>query len=97
MSNIGFTLTRLPIASETLEFAENYGLNPENLALYSGEEYELVLTITPNKWEKTKKAIEKLGSTLIAIGNVTEERQIIFQKHEVLMEIPNKGCEHFRR
>jgi thiamine-monophosphate kinase len=97
MSNVGFTLTRLPIASETLEFADYYGLNPETLALYSGEEYELVLTITPNKWEKIKNDVEKLGSTIIAIGKATEKRQIIFQKEEVHMEIPKKGWEHFRR
>ncbi len=96
MSNVGFTLTELPIAQETLEFAELYGLNPEELALYSGEEYELVLTVTPKKWKSAKSIIEKIGGTLIAIGKATKNKQIFFQKEDVRREIPYKGWEHFK-
>jgi len=96
MSNVGFTLTELPIAQETLEFAELYGLNPEELALYSGEEYELVLTVTPKKWKSAKSIIEKIGGTLIAIGKATENKQIFFQKEDLRREIPYKGWEHFK-
>jgi thiamine-monophosphate kinase len=96
MSNVGFTLTELPIAPETLEFAAIYGLNPEELALYSGEEYELVLTITPTKWRKAKSLVEKMGGTLIEIGKATENKQIFFQKEGVHKEIPYKGWEHFK-
>jgi thiamine-monophosphate kinase len=95
MSNVGFTLTELPIAPETLEFAELYGLNPEELALYSGEEYELVLTITPKKWKSAKNLVEKIGGKLIAIGKATENKQIFFQKEDVYKEILYKGWEHF--
>ena len=96
MSNVGFSLTEIPIAPETLKFAELYNLNPEDLALYSGEEYELVLTITPKKWESTKSLVEKIGGTLIAIGKATENKQIIFQKDNVHREILYKGWEHFK-
>jgi thiamine-monophosphate kinase len=96
MSNVGFSLTEIPIAPETLKFAELYNLNPEDLALYSGEEYELVLTITPKKWESTKSLVEKIGGTLIAIGKATENKQILFQKDNVRREIPYKGWEHFK-
>ena len=96
MSNVGFTLTELPIAPETLKFAELYGLNPEELALFSGEEYELVLTITPNKWKSAKSIVEKIGGTLIAIGKATENKRIFFQKDNVRREIPYKGWEHFK-
>ena len=96
MSNVGFSLTELPIAPETLKFAELYNLNPEELALYCGEEYELVLTITPKKWESTKRLVEKIGGTLIAIGKATENKQIIFQKDNVHREILYKGWEHFK-
>ena len=96
MSNVGFSLTEIPIAPETLKFAELYNLNPEDLALYSGEEYELVLTITPKKWESTKSLVEKIGGTLIAIGKATENKQILFKKDNVCREIPYKGWEHFK-
>ena len=96
MSNVGFTLTKLPISPETFEFAKLYGLKPEELALYSGEEYELVLTITPKKWKSAKSIVEEMGGTLIAIGKATENKEICFQKEVVCSEILYKGWEHFR-
>jgi thiamine-monophosphate kinase len=96
-SDVGFAVTALPIAPEALEFAELYDLNPEELALYGGEEYELVLTVTPNKWKRAKSLVNKMGGTLIAIGKATENKQIIFQKGDVRKKIPYKGWEHFKK
>ena len=47
LSNVGFLLESVPIAPEATEFAELNGLEACELALYGGEEYELVLTIKP--------------------------------------------------
>jgi thiamine-monophosphate kinase len=96
MSKVGFTLTELPIAAEAEEFAEIYGLNPEELALYGGEEYELVLTIKPNEWEKARKVVAEVGGSLMAIGEATEGGRILLQRDDVVREIPCRGWEHFK-
>ncbi|MFX0065173.1 MAG: thiamine-phosphate kinase [Candidatus Hermodarchaeota archaeon] len=96
MSNVGFTLTDLPIAPETIDFAELFGLNPEELVLYGGEEYELVLTIKPSMWKRAKEDIENIGGSLIAIGKATEEEKIILNRDSVVKEIAYKGWEHFK-
>jgi len=40
-SNVGFVIDNLPIASEAKKFAKIHDLNPVELSLYGGEEYEL--------------------------------------------------------
>ena len=49
MSKVGFSVDTLPVASEAQQFAAQNGLDPAELALYGGEEYELVLTVKPDK------------------------------------------------
>ena len=98
MSGVGFIVDKVPIAMETVEFAQQNGLSAESLALYGGEEYELVLTIPPEKWETAKKAIEDIGGNLIAIGRATECQEIILQtndKKQTTTNINPYGYEHF--
>ena len=47
MSNVGFTINSVPVADEVRRFAEFNHLDPLELALYGGEEYELVITVKP--------------------------------------------------
>jgi len=67
------------------------------LALYGGEEYELVLTIKPSFWSNAEKAVEKVGGNLIKIGRVTAERQVLLDLESEKRVIKPKGWEHFRR
>ncbi|MEM2568080.1 MAG: thiamine-phosphate kinase, partial [Candidatus Bathyarchaeia archaeon] len=46
-SSVGFLIEDVPVAHEAVKFAEINNLDPLDLALYGGEEYELVLTIKP--------------------------------------------------
>jgi thiamine-monophosphate kinase len=72
-------------------------LDPLDLALYGGEEYELVLTIKPNLWDKAEKAVKNVGGNLIKIGRVTAERQIILEVEGERRVIEPRGWEHFRK
>ena len=96
-SGVGLEVTKLPIAPEAMEFAEMQGLNPEELALYGGEEYELVLTIMPEGWRRAEKAVAETGGRLIPIGRVIEEREVTLRKGDVVEKIQLRGWEHFRK
>jgi len=74
-SNVGFIIDNLPIAKEAMEFSSIYGLDPYELSLYGGEEYELIVTIDPNFWEESKRLVEKSGGSLIKIGVTTKEKR----------------------
>ncbi|RJS68363.1 thiamine-phosphate kinase [Candidatus Bathyarchaeota archaeon] len=95
-SSVGFSITHLPIAKEAAEFARINNLDPLELTLYGGEEYELVLTIKPNLWEKAEKAVEKVGGKLIRIGRVTAEEQITLEINGEKHVVEPRGWEHFR-
>jgi len=96
-SNVGFSIENVPVATEAIKFAEINGLDPLDLALYGGEEYELVLTIKPNLWDKAEKAVKSVGGNLIRIGKVTVEKQIVLEVEGERRVIEPRGWEHFRK
>ncbi|NLE05646.1 MAG: thiamine-phosphate kinase [Crenarchaeota archaeon] len=95
-SNVGFSITNLPIAEETKQFAKINKLSAEELSLYGGEEYELVVTINPQLWNKAQVAVEKAGGKLYAIGKVTRAKQIILDLPDKKVPIHSTGWEHFK-
>ncbi len=96
LSNVGFTLDTVPIDSETAKFSAENKLDATVLALYGGEEYELVLTVNPQKWETAKAAVEAVGGTLIPIGKATLEKQVTMQVAGKKQLIEPRGYEHFK-
>lgn len=95
-SNVGFVIDNLAVAREAEEFAKIHDLDPVELSLYGGEEYELVVTIKPKLWGKAKKAIEQVGASLIKIGHVTGEKSLLLRTKEKTVSIEARGWEHFR-
>jgi thiamine-monophosphate kinase len=97
MSGFGFQITSLPIATEVERFSLIHNINPEELTLYGGEEYELVLSIKSEGWTKALKSVEEVGGELIKIGRVTKEKTILLRTKEKTVHLPLRGWEHFRK
>jgi len=95
-SNVGFAIDSLPIASEAEKFAQIHGLNPVELSLYGGEEYELLVTIKPKFWQDAKEAVEKVGGSLIKIGLTTKEKGLFLKRMGKKVPIEARGWEHFK-
>jgi len=95
-SKVGFLINKLPIAEEVEEFAEINKLDPLELTLYGGEEYELVLTVKPKLWRKAEKAVKEVGGKLLPIGKVTAERQVLLKIDGKKRMIEARGWEHFK-
>jgi len=95
-SNVGFSINMLPTAKEVEKFAEINGLDPLELTLYGGEEYELVLTINPEIWKKAKKAVENVGGKLLLIGKVVAQKQVVLEVDGKKRIIEARGWEHFK-
>ena len=94
-SNVGFRIENLPITPEANKFAELHRLNPDNLVLYGGEEYELVFTIDPEKIDNAKIALKKLGISIQLLGVATKQKDIVLAKGGVKKHIKNGGWNHF--
>jgi len=95
-SNVGFVIDNLPVASEVGKFAEIHGLNPVELSLYGGEEYELLVTIKPKFWQDAKGAVENVGGSLIKIGLATKEKGLFLERMGKTVPIEARGWEHFK-
>lgn len=95
-NRVGFMIDHLPVAPEVLQFAKRHGLDPVELALYGGEEYELVLTIKPRLWRKALQDVEQVGGMLIPIGKVTEKLDMHLLWNKKTIKIEPKGWEHFK-
>ena len=95
-SNVGFRIDNLPIPSEVIKFAENHSLDPWELGLYGGEEYELIVTVKPELWQKARRAVGDVQAPLTKIGRATEEKELKLEKDGRVRPIERKGWEHFR-
>ncbi len=95
-SNVGFRLTFLPLAPGVERFAELHGFDSSELALYGGEEYEILVTVKPELWEKAAKALEAVGGTLVKIGVVIEEKKVLLEMGGKTLHVDAKGWQHFK-
>ena len=96
-SKVGFIIENPPIAPEVRDFAEIHNLNPLELSLYGGEEYELLVTVKRQLWEEAERAVRQMGDSLIKIGRVTEEKSLLLKGEKETISIEARGWEHFRK
>jgi thiamine-monophosphate kinase len=95
-SGVGFVVDNVPVASEAKQFALASGLDASELALYGGEEYELVVTVKPEEFEAAKSAVAAVGGCLLPIGKVKAEQGIFLDANEKRRAIEARGWEHFK-
>ena len=97
-SSVGFVVEELPITPDVASEAERLGVDPSEACLYGGEEYELVLTIRPDKWDEALRAARKAGCELWLIGRAVEEKGLWLRKPDgSLVPIEARGWEHVRQ
>jgi thiamine-monophosphate kinase len=95
-SGLGFRLTRLPTSPLAEAFAELSHLDPGDLALYGGEEYELVFTVKPDELDAAREALRSTGCSLIELGEATQSRGLVLVEDGDERQIERRGWEHFR-
>jgi len=96
LSRVGFVVSALPVADEVRCFAEFNRLDAVELALYGGEEYELVVTVKPKLWSEAETAVEAVGGRLLPIGKVTRDRRVVLDVDGKKRLVEARGYEHFR-
>ena len=94
-SRVGFQLDYLPIPEICEKFASANDLDPVDLALYGGEEFELIVTMAPEKWNEVETKVQQVGGSLIRIGSILEEPEKVLRIDGKEKPIEPKGYEHF--
>lgn len=95
-SGVRFVLSKVPVSRDAEEFASIHRIPAEELALYGGEEYEIVFTIKPEALGKAQEVAYRCGGSLFAIGKVEEGSGVFFSDGSVERPIEAKGWEHLR-
>lgn len=98
LSHVGFRITSPPVDELARDFAQRNRLPLTDLVFHGGEEYELVATVTPDRWEGASRSVNFAGGELIPIGRATEPQEgikVIWQ--ETLVSLPRRGWNHFSR
>jgi thiamine-monophosphate kinase len=83
----------IPIEAITQRISEEFSGCPTNYALYGGEEYELLFTISDAEYEK----LSKLTNDVTIIGRITEKDIILVHENGEQIPLPFKGYDHFRK
>jgi len=87
---------QLPIKEDIINLAKVNNLDLVELTLYIGEDFELVLTINPEKWETVKTRCRELNLNITQIGLVVADKKIMMKtKAGTLIELENKGYDQF--
>ncbi|MBN1697659.1 MAG: thiamine-phosphate kinase [Spirochaetales bacterium] len=86
------TFEKIPISDNTRESAKHLGRDPHDFALYGGEDFELVFTITPEK----AKALASVFSDFTIVGEIEEKNAGIFLEKDGKKIGLKKGFDHFR-
>ena len=94
-SDVGFLINNLPVSPACEKFATVNNLAVDDLVLYGGEEFELVVTIPTSRWAKTKEEIRRVGGELIQIGVITRKGENLLEHEGVEKTIEARGYEHF--
>jgi len=91
-----FVITSMPSDNDILEFATLNKLNPNDLVLNGGEEYEIVATASKSNLPKIKSHAKKHRIKLYEIGYVTKGRGVFHKRNGKLDRIRDKGWEHLQ-
>lgn len=87
------TLPAVPMLQEIMSSISESEL--EDILLYTGGDYELLVTLEPSKFKTAHTALQLLGVPLTAIGKVTSEPQLVLHGPLGKRPLQNKGFDHF--
>ncbi len=87
-------LGQIPLGEETVYWANCWGMNPAQWALYGGEDYRLIFTVSPANAER----ILKISPLPVLIGEVVAGDKIsYFDRQGREAKIVGYGYDHFIR
>ncbi|HPO13502.1 MAG TPA: thiamine-phosphate kinase [Candidatus Hydrogenedentes bacterium] len=86
---------RVPIAPELDAYQDTLGINPRDLALAGGEEYELILALDPKHSDDIRQAFQdRFFMPLTVVGHFMEASHGVCVAGE---PVSPKGFDHFRK
>ena len=95
-SECGVVIDDLPVSSSVKKFSTDKKMDLLKLVAQGGEEFLLVLTIPPDKYEQALEIAKKKNVQLMKIGSVTSGDQVVWKSEEGIQKIPLSGYDNFK-
>ena len=91
-------LDRLPLSDELRQVAQLNNRNAAILAGRGGDDYELLFTVSPDRWDNLKEAFEaELSLPVSSIGTITDaEGDLEFTEAGQKLDHPLQSYDHFK-
>jgi thiamine-monophosphate kinase len=98
INNIGFDIVfdDIPTSKDAEELAKTLEMPLEDLTIYFGGDYELLVTVKKERWSEAVSAVTGVGSTLTKIGFVNNNQELNLIKEGEKFPLENRGYEHFK-
>ena len=97
-SNVGALIqsAQIPIDKEVIRLCGRRALDPLDLALHGGEDFELLFTVRPEDAARLPKRVD--GVPITCIGEVTDQSgSIKIAERNRVWDLRAEGFEHFKR
>ncbi len=97
-SNVRLEIERIPMAPGVADFASANGLDAMDLVFGGGEEFALVFTVPPEKWDDAVEISRQSTFGMTRIGRVTQGRGVVLlgEAGSNPVPIPPRGYDSFR-
>ncbi|HUU77706.1 MAG TPA: thiamine-phosphate kinase [candidate division Zixibacteria bacterium] len=97
-TNQGIIIELIPVAQTVIDFAKANELDKDELALFGGEEFELVFTISEEDFGEFQRNAISQNIEIFTIGKISKEfpNKIMTKTKTGYNEITSKGWEHFK-
>jgi thiamine-monophosphate kinase len=86
---------RLPLSEALVRFAEAEGLDPVDLALSGGDDYELLFAAPPSAAPRLERGGEGWGVSVTPIGRLEAGRGTILREPAGDRDVSGLGHDHF--
>lgn len=91
-------LPDVPVAPGLVDLATGTGVDPLDLALHGGEDYELLAALPPEAVDGARRAlVERFGTRLTEIGEVVGGAGLVAVRGEAEEPLEAAGWDHFAR
>ena len=94
LNKVGFEIEkeRIPLSPMLLKLKRKKGFDVYYNAMHFGGDYELLVTMPPNRFKEAQKTI---GNNLTMIGKVIKDKKIVIKSNGKIKTLENRGYEHF--
>lgn len=93
-SGVGMNVDTLPLPEDLQDFSRVNKLDPYELALHGGEEYEIVATVPRDRLSAAMRVASRCRASLIRIGEVTSNERVRIRAGGKWRNIEDRGWTH---